>query len=48
MHNLLNLLKELNVPQIESKVVILPIDKKVDKPLIHYQLQLELDTRQKD
>ena len=48
MQNLLHLLKELNVPQIESKVFVMSIDKKADKPSINYQLQLELDTKQKD
>ncbi|SCZ11725.1 MULTISPECIES: hypothetical protein [Lysinibacillus] len=48
MQNLLHLLKELNVPQIESRVIIMPIDKTVDKPLIQYQQQLDLDNKQKD
>lgn len=47
MQDLLHLLKELNVPQVESKVFIMSIDKKADTPPINYQQQLELDTKQK-
>lgn len=48
MQNLLQLLRELKAPQIESRVFIMPIDKRVDKSTIQYQLQLDLETKQKE
>lgn len=47
MQDLLQLLKELNVPQVESKIFIMPIDPKEEELQINYQQHLDLDTEQK-
>ncbi|WP_185806783.1 hypothetical protein [Bacillus sp. HMF5848] len=44
MQNLLKLLQELKVPNIEPKIMIVPIDKSNPQE-DYYQLQLDLNTR---
>ncbi|GAA0496858.1 hypothetical protein GCM10008986_24760 [Salinibacillus aidingensis] len=43
MQNLLQLLQDLNVPQSEPEIIIVPIDNQKSNKDLAYQLELKID-----